>query len=446
MRERAQHYTATAIVLHWAIALAIICNILLGWWMHRAIDAPDTQARAIAAFQMHKSIGLTILALSAVRLGWRLLNPPPPLSDAMPAWERFGAKATHWAFYLLLVAIPLSGWLYVSTGWRGEVPLNVPTLWFGLVEVPHLFGLNEKAPGMREALSGGLLETHELLVWATVALLALHVAAALKHHFVNRDAVFAQMFPLVTARGDPASPPRDPRRAAALIGAAILSALAIGAVALSLAQIPAATVAIATAADHGAETARAPSQLPETTVVLAEPSTASVGSAPLAVWTVDPAGSEIAFSGMHAGALFRGRFERWRADIHFDAAQLAQSRASVTIDTASATDGVALHDKTLPQAEWFDVANHPTASFRTRSIRHRGGDRYEADGILTIKGRDAPVPLAFTLVIARDRAVMTGRAAVDRSVAGLGMLSDPNASWVSRTIAIDVRVVARRKS
>src|SRR5689334_6801255 len=95
-------YTAVAVVLHWAIAAAIVANLALGWWMHHAIDDAGTVARAIAAYQLHKSLGLAVLALTLLRVGWRLAHRPPPLPEAMPAWERIGARSLHWAFYALL--------------------------------------------------------------------------------------------------------------------------------------------------------------------------------------------------------------------------------------------------------------------------------------------------------------------------------------------------------
>jgi len=445
MRGDAGRYTIVAVVLHWTIAVAIAGNIFLGWWMHHAIDDPAVQARAIAAFQLHKSIGLTILLLSVIRLSWRIFNPPPPLPDAMPSWEKLTAKATHWAFYLLLIAIPLSGWLYVSTGWRGEVPLNVPTLWFGLFEIPHLLALNENAPATRQALSGATLEAHELLVWAMAGLLVLHVAAALKHHLIDRDAVLANMLPVIGARGHDADRSGGSWRQAALLGAGAATVCAVGAASLSLVQVPLALPATAPVRDVAVVpeiAAPSPTSAPgEAPAGFA----ASAAAAPVAAWTIDHAASEIAFTGTNAGASFRGRFTRWRADIRFDRANLEQSGARVTIDTGSATDGVALHDSTLPQAEWFDVARHPSATFRTTRIRHLGGDRYDADGTLNIKGRDIRVPFPFTLAVDGDRAVMTGRIVLDRSGAGLGMQSDPNASWVSREIGVSLRVTAQRK-
>ncbi len=396
-----QRYTAVAIVLHWAIAAAIVGNILLGWWMRQAIDVADTQARAIAAFQLHKSLGLTILALSLVRLIWRWLHAPPPLPAAMPAWEKLAARMTHWAFYALMIGIPLSGWLYVSTQWRGNGPLNVPTLWFGLLEVPHLFGLNEVTRELRQSYAGLALETHELLAWSMGALLILHIAAALKHHFLNRDEVLAHMLP--------------GRRVAALGCGAILIVAAL--LAATLVRTPG---------------------------VPATGSAGEITSTPASNWRVDPARSEVAFAGLHAGLPFRGRFTRWHADIRFDPAAPTQAQIGGVFDTASATDGVPLHDESLPLTEWFDVETYPQATFRSTQVTPRDAGGYDIAAVLTIKDHElTPPPL--TLSIEGDIARIGGRFEVDRAEADLGMESDPEAQYVSRKITVEVRIEARRK-
>ena len=159
---------------------------------------------------------------------------------------------------------------------------------------------------------------------------------------------------------------------------------------------------------------------------------------------VDRGASSIIFTGTHAGIPFEGRFSRWRADIRFDPANLTASSASVSIETASAADGIALHDQTLPGAEWFDSARHPNASFRTNAFHALGNGAYEGHGVLTIKGRAIDTELPFTLRVAGDRAVMDGNARVSRRAAGLGMESDPDAEYVSPDIGVRVHVEARR--
>lgn len=440
----AERYTAIAIVLHWAIAVAIVANMLIGWWMHEAVEARETQARAIAAFQLHKSIGLTILILSLVRLAWRLLHPPPALPEGMPALERFAAKATHWAFYALMIFIPLSGWLYVSSQWRGNHPLNVPTLWFGLFEVPHLLGLDAASHEVRRQFANLAFEAHELLVWSAVLLLGVHVAAALKHHFLNRDEVLAHMVPLIKAPNEVSPPLRDRRRTAVLLAGIAGIAIAMTSIAVALVQVPLRqpTSAATPAAEPAAEETPVPA-----TAAVSETAPPDVVEAPPAgapvIWIVDPARSEIAFSGEHAGVAFRGRFTRWSADIHFDPANLAQSRVEASIETASATDGVPLHDETLPQREWFDVSRHPQARFRSTALRARTGNGYELDGTLNIKARDLKLA-PLTLSASGDRLTISGKLKIDRGDADLGMESDPAAEYVSRDITVDVRVEAAR--
>jgi cytochrome b561 len=111
MADRAQRYSAIAIVLHWSIAFAILLNLPLGLWMHEQAEHGGASEGLFDIYQLHKSIGLTVLALSLVRLAWRLMHPPPPFAEGVAPWERFIAKTTHWAFYVLMIGVPLSGWI-----------------------------------------------------------------------------------------------------------------------------------------------------------------------------------------------------------------------------------------------------------------------------------------------------------------------------------------------
>jgi len=387
----AARYTAVAVVLHWAIAAAILLNLPLGWWMHEAIEDPDGSARAIAAFQLHKSVGLTVLALSLLRLAWRLAHRPPALPEAMRRWEQVAARALHWAFYALMVALPLSGWLYASTQWREDGPLSVPTLWFGLFEVPHLFGLDTLRPAVRSELAHGLEEVHEALAWSMAGLLVLHVAAAVKHRYVERDFVLASM---------------RPWRGLAVAG-------------LTLAAV---------AALHFAP--------PRLTAQAGDIRGVPGG------WLVDPA-SEIAFTGVHAGVPFRGRFTRWQADLRFTPLGATLFTIAATVETASASDGVPLHDGTLPQEDWFDVERYPYARFVATRVAPRPGGGHAVEGALTIKDRVIPVP-PLDLVLAEHAMTIHGRFTIDRADANLGMDSDPTGEYVSRRIEVEVSVRAVR--
>lgn len=435
--EAQQRYTAVAIVLHWAIAIAILLMIPLGWWMGDQIEDGVVTDGVFQAFQFHKSIGLTILALSLVRLGWRLANPPPPLPEHMPAWEHIIAKATHWVFYFLMIALPLTGWLFVSAGWsvHEDEPLVVATHWFGLIRVPELFGLPHAAESVRAGVAEASMNVHSKLAWGVIVLAVLHVGAALKHHFFDRDEVLSHMVPGVKPPFKTEEPPKNPVRLAILGGGLSLVAIALIASLFAFAGM---------AADTDANAA-----LQNSTIAITEPAQPETPLGPNA-WRVDARSSSVGFAFIYTDDIngaqnFSGRFTNWRADIVFDPADLPGSSANVTIETASATDGVALHDRALPGAEWFAAATHPNATYRTTSIRHLGGDDYRAEGELTIRGRTRAVDLPFTLTIDGDRASMNGRTSIDRRDFDIGKDSDADDS-ISREIDIIIRVEAYRAS
>jgi cytochrome b561 len=186
-------YSRAAITLHWLIALLLIGNFLGGVFMGDLLApsaTPEQKQLGFKIIQFHKSMGLTILVLSLLRLATRLVSSPPPLPAHMTSTERLLAKATHWAFYAVMILVPLTGWVMVSAS-----PLGFPTLWFGLFEWPHLPIETSKAT------SDAASEAHEIIAFAGAGLLLLHVAAALKHHYMDRDDVLARMLPMVRRRG-----------------------------------------------------------------------------------------------------------------------------------------------------------------------------------------------------------------------------------------------------
>jgi cytochrome b561 len=186
-------YSRVAIVLHWTMAILIIGLFFVGLWMHEAIHVKETKAAAFSAYQWHKSFGLTVLVLTFLRLAWRFGHRPPPLPSGMKPWEAGVAKLTHWIFYALMLAVPLSGWAMVSAS-----PFGLPTIVFGLFEWPHLPQFAEMAN--KDAAEEALKEAHELLAFAMMGLVILHIGAALKHHLIDRDDVLARMLPLLRRR------------------------------------------------------------------------------------------------------------------------------------------------------------------------------------------------------------------------------------------------------
>ncbi len=176
IESSSNRYSSIAMLLHWLIALLVIANIGLA----ELTEDLSREARG-PYMDVHKAIGITVLVLTLARIGWRLGHKPPPLPASMPGWQLIAAKATHWAFYFLLLALPLSGWLWMST-------YPAPFPWFGLFEVPML------PVAGQEALGEFLHESHEIMGKAMFFLVILHILGALKH-VVDRDGVFGRMLP-----------------------------------------------------------------------------------------------------------------------------------------------------------------------------------------------------------------------------------------------------------
>ncbi|MGE4369529.1 MAG: cytochrome b [Burkholderiaceae bacterium] len=168
-------YTATAISLHWLMALMIIATFALGFYM---ADLP-LSPRKLTLYSYHKWAGATLLALAVIRLAWRLTHPAPLLPAGMGALQRGLSHGVHVALYLLMIAIPLSGWLMSSAQ-------GFPVVWFGILPLPDLVAKNA-------ALGDLLKQTHVTLNYVLLVLVAGHMAAAVKHHFWDKDDILRRM-------------------------------------------------------------------------------------------------------------------------------------------------------------------------------------------------------------------------------------------------------------
>jgi cytochrome b561 len=168
-------YTRTAIALHWLIAVLVILQFAWGWWMQEIPKQPV--GPRVDAFNLHKSVGITILALMVLRILWRIGHRPPPLPP-MPPWQAQAARITHVALYALLVIQPLSGYL-------GSEFSGYPVKYYGMT-LPSWAGTDAV---LKEALSG----VHLVTSWTIVVVVGLHVAGALKHALVDRDGLLSRM-------------------------------------------------------------------------------------------------------------------------------------------------------------------------------------------------------------------------------------------------------------
>lgn len=174
-------YGASAIAMHWITFALIVCGAVLGLYM---VDLPLSPQK-LKYFSWHKGIGVTVFLIAVARLIRRLIGGVPALPLALPAWQRRAAAATHLLLYVLIVTSPLAGWLYSSAA-------GMPTVYFGLVQLPDLLPKDKM-------LAEQLKLVHLTLNCALFAVVSVHVAAALKHHFVDRDEVMARMLPILRA-------------------------------------------------------------------------------------------------------------------------------------------------------------------------------------------------------------------------------------------------------
>ena len=187
-------YDAVAITLHWLIAAALLAQIVLGWVMQEIPKQPPGP-RAFW-FNTHKSVGLTLGVLILLRLAWRLTHRPPPLPDSVPRWQAVGAPLMHRLLYVVMLALPLSG--YVGSAYSGR-----PVRYFGIT-LPQWAAQND-------ALKDALSTVHSVCGWLLIALLLGHLAAAFGH-LATRDGIFRRMWPAARDTPVPARHPSLERR------------------------------------------------------------------------------------------------------------------------------------------------------------------------------------------------------------------------------------------
>ena len=184
LRNDAGHWGAISIGLHWLVVLLVITIAVLGLYM---TDLP-TGLYKVKVYALHKSLGLTILALGVLRLGWILFSGRPTAFPGDPAWQRALAKLTHWGLYALLLIVPLSGWWYNSVAGFG-------LRWFGLFQVPDLGAADATLKAMAK-------ERHEILFYVLAGFVAVHAAGALWHHYALRDHTLRRMLPWTRSSKD----------------------------------------------------------------------------------------------------------------------------------------------------------------------------------------------------------------------------------------------------
>lgn len=400
--------------LHWLMAFLILLMVFLGW----RFDDKDTLLYARA--NLHKSIGITILLLTFLRIGLRLAYRAPP-EPPMPKWQALAAKALHIGFYVVMIAMPLSGWLMVSTSAR-EIPF------FGL-PWPHLpVPQNHETHETFEAMHGLFAK---LLFYVMIPL---HVLAALKHQFVDKDAVIEHMVPGLKPRP--------------LLNYRWL--LPIGVVALAIGM--GFGVYRGTPLNEGNEVAatseissESASTETESSAEVASSETASSASSAKAItsWIVDKSATTIAFNTTFSGEAINGAFGAYTANIVFDPEQLDASHVKVTIDLASVNSGDGDRDGTLKSDAFFNIAATPKAVYEATSFSKSDDSHFVAKGKLTLRGATKPLSLPFTLNIKSGVATMSGTVDLDRTAFGVGSGEWAKTDAVPAKVAVKINLKAK---
>lgn len=403
-RNSTNSYGSIAKGFHWLTALLILVNIPVGLAANdlaQAIRDPAVQVtldqiqRSFFLFSMHKTLGVAIFFVALARIGWALSQPKPGLLNPDRRFETLAADTVHWLLYGSLVLVPLSGWI-VHAATEGFAPIWWP---FGqtLPLVPRDARVAAIATGF-----------HIVLQRVMFLALILHVAGALKHHLIDRDATFRRMLP---GRGDWPEPAARRREFVPVI-----VALAIWTAALT------AGAAIGTFGQPGAGGSRAP-------------------SGGESGWRVTDGALEFTF--LRLGQPITGRFTDWTADIAFDDAPDSGPAGSVLVMVSipSLALGPATEQALGPGI--FDAQVFPTARFEAE-IR-RNGTGYEARGPLTLRGRTVEIALPFKLDLSGDTARARGSARLDRLDFGIGeKMRDESALAYQVEIAVDLTADRRR--
>jgi len=351
------HYTRTAILLHWLIALIIV----VAWPVGLLMGDLEISPLKIKVFAWHKWAGMTVLFLSVIRLAWRAMHPAPGYPESMAHWQVRVSKGVQWSLYVLLFAVPMTGWLFSSAAGYSVFYLN-------LIHLPDLVEKNKE-------LADQLHEIHESLNWALLALFVLHFAAALKHHFFDKDTILIRML---------RSAPKTP-----LVGL-IFGMFMLG----------------------------------------------SFHSEPLYAAGFIPEKSEIKFISRQMGVEVEGRFRKFEGDVVFKPSDLAKSFARIDVELASIDLGNADSEQEVKGKDWFLVSSFPKGSFQTTSIKLKSPDHYEAAGTFTLKGVTKQMVIPITTKLLNGHTMAEGQFNLKRTdfKIGQGIWADPEAVGIEITV------------
>jgi cytochrome b561 len=389
-----KQYSMISKFLHWSVAGLIVAQYVLAELAENA-KHNDKILEQLALLANHKSIGITILVLAIIRLIYRLLGPAPSLPSSMVKWQVNASKASHLALYGLLFALPVSGWLMSSAK-------AYTVSWFNLVSLPDLVSPSK-------SLADLLHLTHHYLGEALFVVALIHILAALKHHFIDKDEVLSRM---------------SSKFSWLLFVVIIVLVVAVFGRFFKTESVN--TNKPQVQQNLGLESLEAP----------------AVSQSNLPLWQIDYQQSTIKFIGDQAGASFTGEWQRWSAEIQFDAKRLDEARFNVEIDTASGFSNDQERDDTIRSNDFFAVESFPQAGYRANKFLQTQ-DGYQSMGKLSIKAISADVVLRFNVVDDGKFKVLTGTTVLDRLLWNVGTGDWADTTWVGQSVKVEVRVVAK---
>jgi cytochrome b561 len=389
-----KQYSMISKFLHWSVAGLIVAQYVLAELAESA-KHNDKILDQLALLANHKSIGITILVLAVIRLVYRLLSPAASLPSTMVKWQVNASTASHFLLYGLLFALPISGWLMSSAK-------AYTVSWFNLVSLPDLV-----APS--ESLADLLHTSHHYLGEALFVIALIHILAALKHHFIDKDDVLNRMSSKF-----------------GWLLFVIVIVLVVGLFGRFFKTAPVNATRPQTEQAQGLESSDEPAVL----------------QSGLPVWQIDYQQSSIKFIGDQAGASFTGEWQRWSAEIQFDTKRLDEARFNVLIDTGSGFSNDQERDDTIRSEDFFDVASFPQASYRADKFSTTE-DGYQSIGKLSMKAISADVVLRFNVVDEGKFRVLIGSAVIDRLLWNVGTGDWGDTTWVGQSVKVEVRVVAK---
>ncbi|SDJ14409.1 cytochrome b/b6 domain-containing protein [Salipiger marinus] len=387
-----RRYGTIARSLHWITATGILVMFPLGWAAHLAPWQTEAElALKAQLFSIHKTLGVALILVALLRVLWALSQPRPAPLHPGRRIETLLAETVHWALYAALILVPLSGWIAhaATTGFA-------PILW--------PFGQDLPFVPKSDALAHGAATVHLLSQWLLAAVLGLHVAGAVKHAVIDRDATLARMW-----RGTPAGQPAPHRGLAAIALALALWGVVLGG-----------------GAAAGLYSTDRPDPVP---ALAAAPSDWQVTEGALAL-RLRQMGREI-----------EGEFSSWTAAITFEPRDSEGPAGEVTVVIAIPSLTLGSVSQQAMGADFFAADSFPTATF-TATLLRRAED-YLARGTLSLRGVEQPLDLPFTLRLDGDKAVMLGSTVIDRRSFGIGeTMSDGD--QLGFEVAVDVALSATR--